>query len=280
MGMNHQGEISKLSKMCKPDIGVITNIGTAHIGNLGSKKNIFKAKMEILDGMNDGMLFINGRDNYLKKVKYKKTIKCGNKLEPFNIKVENKTSFDLKIDNAVHTFIYNSPNKDLISNFLFAIKIGLLFKIDIESIKKVLFNYQMPKERMNVLIKGTTKIIDDCYNASLESVLASINVLNNEDCDKILVLGDILELGKFSYKIHNQIQKKLKKTKDIQVLLVGEEVKKIKNKNYKYFNTNDEVINYLKKLNINNTTILVKGSRRMHLEKIVEFLMVDRQVFM
>lgn len=66
IGMNHQGEISNLSKMCQPNIGVITNIGTSHIGNLGSQENIFKAKMEILDGMNDGLLIVNGKDKYLK----------------------------------------------------------------------------------------------------------------------------------------------------------------------------------------------------------------------
>ena len=127
----------------------------------------------------------------------------------------------------------------------------------------------MPKERMNVILKNNTKIINDCYNASLESVISAINVLENEKSKKIIVLGDILELGKYSVKIHKKIGKHLRKLKNVDVLLVGDNVKNIKGKNHKYFNNNSEIINYLSELNLNDTTILIKASRRMHLEEIV-----------
>jgi len=272
MGMNHMNEISKLSKMSKPNIAVITNIGTAHIGNLGSRKNILKAKMEIIDDMDDGLLIVNGMDKLLKKCKYSNIIKVGKKLKPYKIIVSDKTYFKLVINNEVHKFEYNSCNKNLIMNFIIAIQIGLLFKIDIEDIKEIIKNYEMPKERMNIHLKNTTKIIDDCYNASYESVIASIDVLKKEKGEKILVLGDILELGNHSSKIHKKIGKKLKKLKNTNILLVGNEVKNIKNKKYKYFNNNEELINYLSTINIDNKTILVKGSRMMHLEKIVTYL--------
>jgi len=280
MGMNHLGEISKLSKMVKPNIGVITNVGTAHIGNLGSQKNILKAKMEIIDGMNNGLLIVNGKNKYLKKIKYKNLIKTGIKLKPYNIIVDDKVSFKLVINNEVHKFSYNSTNKDLITNFLIAIQIGLIFKVDIEDIKKALLNYKMPKERMNIYFKSNTKIIDDCYNASFESVISAIDVLDKEKREKILVLGDILELGKYSKRIHKKIGKYLKKKKNIEVLLVGKEVKYIKNNQFKCFDNNNEVLDYLNKINLDNKTILFKGSRKMQLEKIIEKLIWQLEIYM
>jgi len=273
MGMNHPGEITNLSKMTKPNIGIITNIGTAHIGNLGSQKNIFRAKMEIIDGMEDGLLVINGNDRLLKKAKYSNILKCGKKLKPYDIKVGNEVSFKLKINKQEHVFYYNSLNKSLIMNFVIAIQIGLLFNIDIEDIKEVLSNYKMPKERMNIITKNTTTIINDCYNASLESVLGSIDVLKQANNKKIIILGDILELGKYTIKIHKKIGRYLKNIKDAEILLVGKNIKKIKNKNYKYFDNNNEVINYLQNKNLNNSTILIKGSRKMCLEEVTNYLL-------
>ena len=270
MGMNHLGEISKLSKMIKPDIAVITNIGTSHIGNLGSKKNILKAKMEITDGIDDGVLLVNEKDNLLKKAKYNKKIKCN--LKPYDIKIKDKLYFKLKINNKVNEFCINTLNKDLIINFIIAIKIGLLLDVDIEDIKTSLSNYQMPNNRMNIIEKNTTKIINDSYNASLESTLSSLKVLKNEKNKKLIILGDILELGKYSNKIHKKIGKYLKKIRNKEAILVGENIKVIKNKNYKYFNNYEEVINYIKDIDLNNTSILVKASRRMNLDKVVNYL--------
>lgn len=272
MGMNHSGEISKLSKVAKPNIGVITNVGTSHIGNLGSKKNILKAKMEILDGMEEGLLIVNGKDKLLKNMEYHNILKCGKKLKPYDIRVSDKVSFKLVINNEIHKFYYNSPNKNIIMNFVIAIQIGIIFNVDVEDIKDSLISYKMPKERMNIITKNTIKIINDCYNASLESVIASINVLKNDKNKKIVILGDILELGKYTVKIHKEIGKHLRKLKNTDILLVGDNVKYIKSKNCRYFNTNEELIDYLSDLNLDNTTILIKGSRRMHLEEVSKYL--------
>ena len=131
MGMNHFNEISKLSKMAKPSVGIITNIGTSHIGNLGSKKNILKAKMEIIAGIEDGILIVNGKDKLLKKVKYHNILKCGEKLKPYAVRVSDNVSFKLVIDNEVHKFEYNNLNKEMIMNFVIAIQVGLLFNVGI-----------------------------------------------------------------------------------------------------------------------------------------------------
>lgn len=273
MGMNHLGEISKLSKMVKPNVGVITNIGTSHIGNLGSKKNILKAKMEIIDGIEEGMLVVNGKDKLLKKIKHHNILKCGKKLKPYDVRVSDKVSFKLLINNEVHKFHYNSPSKNIIMDFIIAIQIGLLFNVEIEDIKDALINYKMPEARMDIIVKNTTKIINDCYNASLESTIASISVLKYEKSKKIVILGDILELGKYTTKIHQYLGKHLRKLKNTDILLIGENIKNIKGENYKYFNNNQELINYLSNLNLDNTTILIKGSRRMRLEEITKYLL-------
>jgi len=270
--MNHFGEISKLSKMIKPNIGVITKIGTSHIGNLGSKKNILKAKMEIIDGMEDGLLIINNKDKLLKRIKYSNIIRSGQKLKPFSVIVNDKVSFKLVINNEVHKFEYNSLNKDLIMNFVLAIEIGLLFNIPIEDIKDALYNFEMPDGRMNIITKNTTKIINDCYNASLESVISSINVLKNEKNNKIIILGDILELGKQAIKIHKKIGRHLNKLKNTKVFLVGKNVKQIKGKNYIYFDNNEDLIKQINNINLENTTILIKASRKMHLEEITKYI--------
>ena len=174
LGMNHLNEISYLSDICQPDYAVITNIGSAHIGNLGSKKNILKAKLEILDGMNNGYLLINNYDKYLKKVKYSKKIKVDAKsLNVRNIKYGESIEFD--IDN-VH-FIFKSY-KHLLSDVFIAIKIGILFNVDLKLISKAIANYQNIEGRCNI-IKGKWTIMDDSYNSSFESLIGGLEKFKN-----------------------------------------------------------------------------------------------------
>lgn len=274
LGMNHMKEISKLSKICKPDLAVITNIGTAHIGNLGSKKKILKAKLEILDGMNGGTLIVNGCDNYLNKIKYDNLIKTNEHLKPFNIQVSDRVSFDLMINDIKYSFIYNSCNTSLLTNFLLAIEVALLFGIDIETIQSRIETYELPKERMQIIYHGQNKIIDDCYNASFETVKASLQALTHEKQNKVVILGDMLELGKYSCKLHKKIERELKTLSNLTLYLVGRDIKYIKYKGAVYFNNNQELLNYLESHPIKNSVILVKGSRGMHLDEIVKYLTI------
>ena len=193
LGMNHFNEISYLSKICNPNYAIITNIGTAHIGNLGSKKNILKAKLEILDGMNEKKLIINNKDKYLKKIK--NTIKVDTKtLKIKNMKYGVIQEFD--IDN-VH-FIFNSF-KHLLSDVYIAIKVGLLFDIDLNLISEAIGEYQNIDGRLNIINKDY-KIIDDSYNSSYESLIGGLKILQNDNNKKFIILGDMLELGKYSSK--------------------------------------------------------------------------------
>lgn len=246
VGMNHRYEISEISKMLKPDIGVITNIGSAHIGNLGSVKEILKAKLEILDGNKDMKLFVNGEDKYLNKISAFKVYKV------YNEKILN-VDFDY-----------------MIMNYYLVISVLNYLKIDINLYLNDLLNYKMYKQRMNVLNIKDITIIDDTYNASLESVIGGLSYLKKYNNEKIIILGDILELGKHSIKIHKKINKYLKKVRNKHTLLIGKYTKYI---NGKHFFNHDELINYLKNINITNKVIYLKGSRKMRMEKIIKNLL-------
>lgn len=262
MGMNNKGEISYLSKIAKPDYGIITNIGSAHIGKLGGVKNIFKAKMEILDGMDNGKLIVNKTDKYLKRIKYKNCIKVNSKLlNVYNIKYYfDRTEFD--IDN-VH-FIFNVPGESVLNDLFIAIKIGIMFNISLEEISKIVNNFKNIEGRLNIIKKDYT-IIDDSYNSSYEALINSLELLKKKEEDKIIILGDMLELGKYSKKYHKKVNKTLKKIKNKEVLLIGNYTKYIKGK---HFNDINSIINYLNNKLNEGMILYLKGSRAMNLDKI------------
>ncbi len=264
LGMNHKNEISYLSKICQPDYAIITNIGTAHIGNLGSKKEILKAKLEILDGMKDGYLIINNEDRYLKKLKIKNIIKVDRrKLKIKRLKYNDKIEFD--IDNT--HFIFNSY-KHLLSDVFLAIKMGLIFNMDLDLISEAIYEFQNINGRLNT-IKNRYTIIDDSYNSSYESLIGGLQLLKDKKQFKYIVIGDMLELGKYSKKYHKKINKYLKKINNKQVLLIGEYSKFIHGK---HFDNIDNLINYLRKYINNDCLIYIKGSRALYLDKIKETL--------
>ena len=272
MGMNHLNEIKYLSQMVTPNIAVITNIGTSHIGNLGSKENILKAKLEIKEGLK-GPLFVNGDDELLQKEKaYKSGFSENNDLIAYNLKSSLTNSiFNININNQKYEIKINLP-AHLINNVLIAIHIGLYLNVDINTIIKALENYQSFDMRMNILNdKHNNTIINDCYNSSLESLKGVLNLLQNEKQKKLLILGDINELGSFSEKIHQTIPALLNKINNKEVIFIGEKITKIKYKAI-YFNNYKEVVNYLKNKKIKDTLILIKASRSLKLENITNFL--------
>jgi len=278
LGMNHKGEIHKLSNLVNPDIGVITNIGTSHIGNLGSKKDIYEAKLEIVDGMNNGYLIVNGDDSFLKKRIKKDNInyirvgkKKYNDLYCTNIKTTFEgTTFNLLYQKKKYKVFFKVPGIHLINNVLLAIKTCLIYGMEMDEIIDALNDFTMLDGRMKISTYNNITIINDAYNASFESIKGSIDLLNTKKTPKLVILGDVLELGEHSKKIHQKIGKLLNK-KNMKVLLVGKEMEILKDK-YLHFKDNDSLWKYIEENNviISNMTILVKASHSMHLEEIVK----------
>lgn len=274
LGMNHIKEISYLSNMISPDISAITNIGSSHIGYLKTKENILKAKLEITEGMKEKILFVNGDDKLLKRLKNTHTsgFNENNKLKGYDINSSlYSSSFKIKYKNNEYIFD-TALQKHLLNNVLIAIDIALYLNIDIKEIQKTLKEYKSENMRMDI-IKGINNniIINDCYNSSFESLTGVLKTLESEKQDKILILGDIKELGSLSKKIHQSLTPYIKKIKNKQVYLVGSEMKNIKTK-AEYFNDYKDLLNYLKTQKIKNKLILIKGSRSMKLENITDFL--------
>ena len=168
LGTNHLGEISYLSKMCNPNLGIITNIGSSHLEYFKKRKNIFKEKISILDGINNKNLIINGDDKYLKKLKY---FKCGlnkkNDLKAYNIKEYiDHIEFYIYLDKE-YKIIFNNPGKHFINDILLAIKTALDYKIKINTIIERIENFKLTDKRMNIIKIKNNILINDCYNASL-----------------------------------------------------------------------------------------------------------------
>lgn len=290
MGMNKFGEIDKLTRIARPTIGVITNIGTAHIGILGSRENILKAKLEIINGMTkDNLLLLNNDNDILNK--YISDIKENINVKTFGIynnsdfkaSVIRKDAFSsiFTINNKEYTV--NVGGEAFIYNSLASYCIGKELGLSDEEIKSGLEEFKLSSNRLDKTTnqRGTT-IINDTYNASYDSVINAIELLNK--CDykrKIFVFGDILELGIYSEEIHKKIADSFINSNIDIIVLVGDNIKytykellnKGFNKNNIYvFSKENETYELLDKLLTKDDIILLKGSHSMNLINIVNII--------
>ena len=276
LGSNHMGEISTLSNMCNPTTGIITNIGSSHLEYFKTRRNIFKEKISIQDGMNDINLIVNGDDKYLKKIDcYKCGINSNNNLIAYNI-YEDKDyiRFNIKLDKE-YEITFNNPGRHFINDILLAIKVCLDNNINIKTIIKKINSFTLTNKRMNIIKLRSNILINDCYNSSYESMKAGINYLKQVNNNKILIIGDILELGKHSKKIHKKINKEIKQLKNKAVFTIGKYSKYIDGI---HFNNIDDLITYIKERQINDSYIYVKGSRRMNLDKFIDFITKKKNI--
>lgn len=292
MGMNHLGEISYLSNIVKPNIGVITNVGTAHIGILGSRENILKAKLEILDGMDDSSTLIINNDNdllhdyYLNNNDNKKniiTIGIDNDSDykAINIKENDDNSeFDVVLNNQTIHILCPIPGRAYIYNSLCAIAIGSMLSIDNNKIIDGIKNIHLTKNRLEFInLKNNIKIINGVYNASVDSMKASIEVLKNQTCNrKIAVLGDMLELGCYSKELHQGIGRFVYENNIDVLITVGrdssyissEAIKCGMNKNNVYtLSNNNDAISILSDIILPGDVILLKASNGLNFKEIL-----------
>lgn len=290
MGMNHFNEISVLSNIARPDIAVLTNIGHSHIGNLGSRENILKAKLEIVEGMNEnGVVIANNDDLYLKTIKDKlkqKIVTYGikNKSDYMAYDVvmtDDGTAFKIKDNGNVYTVKINLPGEHLVYNALAAWAVGKLNNVSSEEIVRGIENFKLSKLRMDIREVNNIKIINDTYNANPESMRAALSTLSKMNGErKIAVLADMLELGEMSKDIHFELGKFINDLGIDDVFIYGEEAKFIAKgaidsgkKDVKIFNNKQELINELKQFLQAKDVVLVKGSRGMKMDEVVnEFI--------
>lgn len=285
MGMNHLGEMSRLSKIALPDIAAITNVGTAHIGELGSRDNILKAKLEITDGMKDGSSLIINQDNdMLQKVDLDRlTIVRTGQDDRSDIQAKdivfNETSSSFVVcyqgmQKTIHVPVQGLHN---VSNALIAIAVGLELSIDIEDIQKGISQFQLTKNRMDIIEKenGIT-VIDGTYNASVDSMKSSLDILANYQRRKVAILADMLELGDYSESLHREVgQYAVDKNIDVLVC-VGKESHYLYEqalcgiKQCYYFENNELLSHALHDILQDHDVVLVKGSHSMNLKEIVE----------
>lgn len=282
MGMNHFGEISLLTDILKPTIAVITNIGTAHIGNLGSRENILKAKMEILEGLKDnGVVIINNDDDLLNKWninnKYNViTYGINNNSDYMGSYIEeNINSSSFKLNNITDIYV-PVAGKHFIYNSLCAISVGKVLNIDIKDIVTGIKNFHLSKSRMeNIDLNNGIRIISDCYNANYDSMKASLEILGKYKTRKIAVLGDMLELGEYSSSLHSKIGYLVDKNNIDILICVGNLSKNIYDNTTikdKYLcNDNNEAENILDSIIKQDDVILFKASNSMKFIDIVNY---------
>ena len=279
MGMNHLGEIHTLSNIAKPTIGIITNVGTAHIGLLGSRENILKAKMEIIDGMHNGTLIVNNDNDLLQTVKYDNLITVGidNKSDYMAREINDLAfSSNFYIDNNYVNIPVGS--KAFIYNALFAYAVGKKLGIKEEKIIKALEDFKLTPHRLELIKHKDYEIIDDTYNASLDSVSNALSILSKVKGRKVFVFGDILELEEYAKDIHVKIGKLVIDNAVDVFISVGEYAKYTYSVVYDngiesyHYDSNAEMLEEIDKIIDIGDTILVKGSHGMNLIEIVEHL--------
>lgn len=292
LGMNHAGELSKLSKIVKPTMVVITNVGTAHIENLGSRENILKAKLEILEGMIGNKVFLNKDNDLLRgevenlKKTYQVTtvgIDEASEYQAENIREDGMSSvFD--IVGKVKEVRVEVGGKAFVYNALMAYAVGEELDISDKLIRRGISSFVLSSHRLEKKISpGGIIVIDDTYNANYDSMKASLEVLGKaKQHRKIAILGDMLELGEYAMSIHREIGDVVY-ANDITILVtVGKHAKEIGKRVIELgmpeekvfsFAKEEETHEFLEGLLQPDDVVLVKGSHGVKLINVVKAIM-------
>lgn len=285
MGANHPGEIAQLCNIAKPDYGIVTNIGRAHIEGFGSYEGIIKTKNELYEYIKENgtiqksKAFVNSNNELLVKltkemdcVYYGSTDDC-NTYENIAVGSKAASSSPYLVVNwdgiEIKTNLVGDYN---LENVMAAIAVGSYFNIEKELIVKALENYLPSNNRSQYIKSSKNEIVMDAYNANPTSMAASIrNFRNISNGNSLLILGDMKELGNESEKEHRIIIDIINELKFEDVILVGDEFKKVNTK-FQSFSNIDDLIKHIDMNSISGKNILVKGSHSIHLERLINIL--------
>lgn len=286
MGMNHFGEISRLTRAVAPTVGLITNIGVSHIENLGSRSGILQAKLEILEGMApDAPLIVNIDNDMLR------TVKLGDRpLLTFAIDDQSAdfTATDIAEQGSTTTFtVHHSTFTQPVTiptvgihnvyNALAAMAVGYVTGVDPVAAASALANYVPAGMRQNLVQVGGVQVIEDCYNASPDSMRAALQTLGKLPVHRrYAVLGAMLELGDYAKEAHTQVGKMAAENGIDGVLAYGvdaayivEAAKQAGLENARLFDTKEALAQSLAQQVQPGDGVLFKGSRGMHLEDVM-----------
>lgn len=282
MGANHPKEIEFLCNITLPNYGIITNIGKAHLEGFGSFQKLINTKAELYTSIKNtnGKIFINEDNELLKSlIEEQETISYGTKKNVFCkgkfISSSPMVKFSFNKSEIINSKLIGKYNFE---NLLAASCVAKYFGINNKKIKEALETYTPTNNRSQIIEKETNKIILDAYNANPTSMnLAIENFINLNTENKVLILGDMFELGKYSDEEHKKIINKLLTFNDAnhstKIFIAGENFYKL-NRNNKIisFKTTKDLINHISKLKFHNTWFLIKGSRGMKLEETIKYI--------
>lgn len=268
MGANHQKEIEFLSSICEPDFGYITNFGKAHLEGFGGVEGVIKGKSELYTFLkeNNKTAFVNPSDDIqIQKTKDITSVYFDtNELYFIDANPFVKLSYK---DTVIKSNLIGSYNY---SNIAAAITIGKYFKVSKQNIKKAIEEYIPKNNRSQIIESKTNKIILDAYNANPSSMKVALeNFAALPEKNKVIILGDMFELGEDSLKEHQAIIDLSDILKFKKQYFVGENFYQT-NTNKLQFKTYEELEGYIKKNPLENQSILIKGSRGMRLERILD----------
>ncbi|MFM2369268.1 MAG: hypothetical protein RL619_1568 [Bacteroidota bacterium] len=279
MGANHKKEIEFLCELAKPDYGYITNFGKAHLEGFGGVEGVIEAKSEMYQYLfeNNKLAFINLEDPIqVEKAKILKSYAFGINKDYANVNITAVSANPFVEINYLNLTIkshliglYNANNINA------ALTIGKYFEVEDNAIKVALESYIPENNRSQLLNKGTNQIILDAYNANPSSMAVAIeNFIQLDNPNKIMILGDMFELGQESPQEHKAIVTMLCNEEKVKCYFIGKAFydNRIDKDNYSFYDTFDSFASYLKETKIGNSTILIKGSRGMALERTLDFL--------
>ena len=279
MGANHKKEIEFLCELAKPDYGYITNFGKAHLEGFGGVQGVIEGKSEMYQYLfdNEKLAFINLEDPIqVEKSKVLKSFTFGINKENADVNItEVQANPFVVIRYSGFTIsshligLYNANNINA------ALTIGKYFGVADLAIKEALESYIPENNRSQLLTKGTNQIILDAYNANPSSMTVAIeNFLQLENPNKIMILGDMFELGEESQQEHQAIVTLLSNVENVKCYFVGKAFydDRIDRNNFWFYETFESFSDYLKETKIENSTVLIKGSRGMALERTLDFL--------
>ena len=274
MGANHQQEIEMLCELAQPNFGYITNFGKAHLEGFGGFEGVIKGKSELYDYLiyNSQTILVNEKDpvQVEKTNGYNPKITFGAESSDYQFSEFSENNLVGLVYQEYQVLSKLTGNYNY-TNLCAAASLGLHFDLNFDQIKVAIENYLPTNMRSQVLEKNGKTFVLDTYNANPSSMAESLKNFENFNGSKTIVIGDMLELGEESEKEHQSILDLARSLNFDEIITVGNEFKKINATSKSYLNS-EELSNYLNSHKIKSKNILLKGSRGIALEQILEFI--------